>query len=71
MCKVYNVYCDESCHLENDGQKSMVIGAVWVDREHVRSISTDIKAYIVDRSRDHQRLLKEYYCFKMANAAYL
>ncbi|MCL1078805.1 DUF3800 domain-containing protein [Parashewanella spongiae] len=25
----YNVYCDESCHLENDGQKVMVLGAIW------------------------------------------
>ncbi len=25
----YNVYCDESCHLENDRQKAMVFGAVW------------------------------------------
>jgi hypothetical protein len=26
---LYNIYCDESCHLENDGQNAMVIGAVW------------------------------------------
>lgn len=25
----FNIYCDESCHLEKDGKKSMVIGAVW------------------------------------------
>lgn len=25
----YNIYCDESCHLENDNQKSMVLGAIW------------------------------------------
>ena len=25
----YSVYCDESCHLENDGQPVMVLGAVW------------------------------------------
>lgn len=24
----YNLYCDESCHLENDGQKAMVLGAL-------------------------------------------
>ena len=28
MTQVFNVYCDESCHLENDGQKAMVLGAV-------------------------------------------
>src|SRR5947209_12976737 len=25
----FDVYCDESCHLENDGQQAMVLGAVW------------------------------------------
>lgn len=25
----YNIYCDESCHLEFDKHKSMVLGAVW------------------------------------------
>jgi hypothetical protein len=25
----YNIYCDESCHLENDVQKIMALGAVW------------------------------------------
>ena len=24
----YNLYCDESCHLENDGQKAMVLGTL-------------------------------------------
>lgn len=32
--QIFNVYCDESCHLENDGQRAMVFGAVWsaIDR---------------------------------------
>lgn len=25
----YNIYCDESCHLENDKEKAMTIGGVW------------------------------------------
>ena len=29
MPQVINIYCDESCHLENDQQKVMVLGAVW------------------------------------------
>lgn len=29
MSQVFNVYCDESCHLEHDRQKAMVLGAVW------------------------------------------
>ncbi len=29
MTNTFNVYCDESCHLENDHQKAMVLGVVW------------------------------------------
>ncbi len=31
-----NVYCDESCHLENDGHRVMVLGAVWCPEVQVR-----------------------------------
>jgi hypothetical protein len=40
----FNVYCDESCHLENDQQKVMVLGAVWCPAELSRSIAKRIKA---------------------------
>ena len=33
MIMEYNIYCDESCHLEHDGIKPMAIGAVWCPRE--------------------------------------
>ncbi len=33
MSQQFNVYCDESCHLENDNQKSMVLGAVWCPKD--------------------------------------
>jgi len=29
MKTAVNIYCDESCHLPNDRQKSMVLGALW------------------------------------------
>jgi len=29
MSTIYNIYCDESCHLENDHQTIMVLGGVW------------------------------------------
>ena len=29
MSDIFHVYCDESCHLENDHQNAMVVGAVW------------------------------------------
>jgi len=33
MANTYSVYCDESSHLENDGQNAMVLGAVWCESE--------------------------------------
>ena len=29
MNNLYNIYCDESCHLEHDRQKAMVLGGIW------------------------------------------
>lgn len=43
MTQVYNVYCDESCHLEHDHQKVMVLGGVWCSIEKVREISTRLR----------------------------
>lgn len=36
MSGIFNVYCDESCHLEHDRHKAMVLGAIWclVDKRH-------------------------------------
>lgn len=39
----FNVYCDESCHLERDGHKVMVLGAVWCPSEEVREIGKRIR----------------------------
>jgi hypothetical protein len=39
----FNIYCDESCHLENDHQKVMILGAVWCATEKVREISIRIR----------------------------
>lgn len=43
MSQIYNVYCDESSHLENDHQSVMVLGAVWCSLEKVREISTRLR----------------------------
>lgn len=29
ISKTFNIYCDESCHIENNNQKSMLLGAIW------------------------------------------
>ena len=39
----YNIYCDESCHMEHDHQKVMILGAVWCPVNKVREISKRIR----------------------------
>lgn len=41
--KTYNVYCDESCHLENDGISAMAWGGVYCEKRHVRELSTKVR----------------------------
>ena len=43
MSQIFNIYCDESCHLENDGQKVMVMGAVWCPLEKTRDIAVRLR----------------------------
>jgi hypothetical protein len=43
MSQIYNIYCDESCHLENDRQKSMVLGAVWCPLDKTREIAVRLR----------------------------
>lgn len=43
MSDIYNVYCDESCHLENDRQQAMVLGAVWCPLEKSREIAVRLR----------------------------
>ncbi len=39
MSETYNIYCDESCHMENDREKVMLLGAVWCPLDKIREIS--------------------------------
>jgi hypothetical protein len=43
MSGIFNVYCDESCHLEHDHQPVMVLGAVWCPLEKTRGIAVRIR----------------------------
>tara|TARA_Y100001934_G_C12352933_1_gene776402 strand:- start:1755 stop:2459 length:705 start_codon:yes stop_codon:yes gene_type:complete len=43
MSSFFNIYCDESCHLENDKQKSMVLGAIWSPKHKSKEISQRIR----------------------------
>jgi hypothetical protein len=44
MKRKINIYCDESCHLENDHIQSMSLGAIWCNESDTASISNNIKA---------------------------
>jgi hypothetical protein len=41
--KEYNVYCDESCHLEHDKQDVMLLGAVWCPTLKVKQLAKKIR----------------------------
>ncbi len=43
MKATYNIYCDESCHLLNDQNKSFVLGAIWVPEGKTRAIFQDLR----------------------------
>lgn len=39
-----NIYCDESCHLENDHIKAMSLGAIWCDKAKINGIAEQVRA---------------------------
>jgi len=44
MGKTFNIYCDESCHLEKDQIPVMVLGAVWCPLTRCREVSERLRA---------------------------
>jgi hypothetical protein len=44
MPEEFNIYCDESRHLEHDEQQVMVLGALWCPKASARSIADEIRA---------------------------
>lgn len=43
MTDTFNVYCDESCHLEHDHQEVMVLGAIWCPLSKSREIAVRLR----------------------------
>jgi len=43
MNQHFNIYCDESCHLEHDRHKAMVLGAVWCPESVVSAIASEVR----------------------------
>lgn len=40
---LFNVYCDESCHLEHDRQPIMALGAIWCPQAESRRLSAELR----------------------------
>ena len=55
MAEQINIYCDESCHLENDRIPVMVLGAVWCRADRAREISIRLR----ELKQKHQVLSTE------------
>ncbi|MCK5061987.1 DUF3800 domain-containing protein [Candidatus Parcubacteria bacterium] len=43
MSQIYNIYCDETNHLENAPAKLMGLGAVWCPMEEVRNVNERVR----------------------------
>ncbi len=41
--QTYNIYCDESCHLEKDHSDIMVLGAITCPKNIIKEINKDIR----------------------------
>lgn len=48
----YNIYCDESCHLEHDNSKVMILGAMQCPKEKKADIFKDIRQLKIDSGLD-------------------
>ena len=38
----YNYYCDESCHLKNDGKQYMILGYISAPYDRIKKLKEDI-----------------------------
>ena len=54
----FNVYCDESCHLEHDHQAVMVLGAVWCPLEKTSEINKRLREIRADHGLGSQFEIK-------------
>lgn len=53
-----NVYCDESCHLQNDNSDIMLLGAIACNKANVRRFSRDIRKIKRDYGLDESFEIK-------------
>lgn len=58
MTERIHIYCDESCHLENDHLRAMVLGAIWCPASHRQALARKIKALKVEHGLPPQFEIK-------------
>lgn len=56
--EMFNIYCDESCHLENDNKRLMVLGAVWCPFDKAHEIAKRIREIKEKHFNTHYRETK-------------
>lgn len=54
----YNIYCDESCHLENDPHKAMVLGAIWCAKDDRQQLFDRMKEIKIKHGFKHNFEIK-------------
>lgn len=69
MRQTINIYCDESCHLENDGADMMAIGAIYCPLEKKDEIfdrlySFKIKHHLIPKHKKNLKENRSYYELK-------
>ena len=42
--QIESIFCDESCHLERDGQPIMLVGCVWAEKKSVKLLHEELSA---------------------------
>lgn len=71
MKTIYNIYCDESCHLLNDKNKTFVLGTIWVDKNRTAKIFEDLRKLKIKHKLSTKfeakwtkisKAKKDYYC---------
>jgi len=58
MPQTYNIYCDESCHLEHDGHPVMVLGAIWCPLDRTHEIAVRLREFKMEHGLDRDFELK-------------
>lgn len=62
MTEIFNIYCDESCHLENDGQRAMVLGAVWCPEAKRLEVAERLREIKARHKGPNDKTCKEHLC---------